>query len=112
MKKRIYFIFSLLLCLLFSLTPVHASETIIKDMNVEVYINENGSAHIKEIWDMNITRGTEVYKVMNNMGPSQIKNLKVQDEKGFVYKNIGDWNVDATRQQKNGKCGLVKRDDN
>ena len=49
MKKRIYFIFSLLLCLLFSLTPVHASETIIKDMNVEVYINENGSAHIKEI---------------------------------------------------------------
>ena len=80
-------------------------------MVVNAYINEDGSAHIQEIWDMNVNEGTEVYKVFDNMGASQISNLQVKDENGLVYRNIGEWDVNASRTEKNGKCGLVTKAD-
>ena len=110
-KKKICLIFSLFLSLFFSIGTVFASSTELKDMQIHAYINEDGSAHIQEIWDMNINEGTEVYKVFNRMGASKITNLKVTDENGLNYKNIGEWDVDASRKQKNGKCGLVTKSD-
>lgn len=109
MKKKIFIIFSLFLSLFFSLGRVYASSTELKEMNVKTYIKEDGSAHIQEIWDMDINKGTEVYKVFNRMGESQITNLQVTDDNGLLYKNIGEWDTNASRKEKNGKCGLVKK---
>ena len=111
MKKKICIIFSLFLSCLFSISPVAASSVDLNDMVVNAYINEDGSAHIQEIWDMNVNEGTEVYKVFDNMGASQISNLQVKDENGLVYRNIGEWDVNASRTEKNGKCGLVTKAD-
>lgn len=111
MKKKICIIFSLFLSCLFSISPVAASDVELNDMVVNAYIREDGSAHIQEIWDMNVNEGTEVYKVFDNMGESRISNLQVKDENGFVYRNIGEWDVDASRSKKNGKCGLVTKSD-
>lgn len=99
-KKKICLIFSLFLSLFFSIGTVFASSTELKDMQIHAYINEDGSAHIQEIWDMNINEGTEVYKVFNRMGASKITNLKVTDENGLNYKNIGEWDVDASRYKR------------
>ncbi|MFR7592087.1 MAG: DUF2207 family protein [Longibaculum sp.] len=109
MKKKICIIFSLFLSIFFSLTPVQAKETVLSQMLVYAYINEDGSAHIKEIWDMSVYEGTEVYKVFNNMGPSKITNLKVKDETGLEYENIGKWNSNVQKEKKNGKCGLIQK---
>ncbi len=38
------------------------------------------------------------------MGDSKITNLKVIDN-NTVYTNIGEWNVDASKEDKNEKCG-------
>lgn len=107
MKKKILFIFSLFLTCAFSLTSVSASDTILHDMNIKANIDENGNAHIQETWDMKINEGTEVYKVFNNMNESEIKDFKVKDENGLVYQNIGEWDSDASRIEKNGKCGII-----
>lgn len=78
-------------------------------MVVNAYINEDGSAHIQEIWDMNVNEGTEVYKVFDNMGASQISNLQVKDENGLVYRNIGEWDVNASRTEKMVSVDLLQR---
>lgn len=109
MTKKICIIFSLFLSLFFSLGSVYASSTELNEMIVNAYIQEDGSAHIQEIWDMDINKGTEVYKVFNKMGASQISHLKVTDENGLQYQNIGEWDTNASRKQKNGKCGLVTK---
>lgn len=111
MKKKICIIFSLFLSLFISIGNVSASSTELKDMSIEAFINDDGSAHIQEIWDMDINKGTEVYKVFNRMGESKILNLQVTDDHGLKYENIGEWDVDASRKQKNGKCGLVTKSD-
>lgn len=107
--KKIYIIFSLFIGIFFSFGNVYASSTELRSMNINTYINEDGSAHIQEIWEMDVNKGTEIYKVMNNMKASKVTNLKVVDENGLQYKNIGKWNSDASRSEKNGKCGLVTK---
>ncbi|MEG0276219.1 MAG: DUF2207 domain-containing protein [Coprobacillus sp.] len=109
MKKKICIIFSLFIISLLSLTPISAASTQINDMRITAYINDDGSAHIQEVWDMDVNKGTEVYKVFNNMGSSRLSNLKVKDNTGRQYQNIGEWDVDASKSEKNGKCGLVTK---
>lgn len=111
MKKKICIIFSLFLSLFISIGHVLASSTELKNMTIQAFIKDDGSAHIQEIWDMDVNEGTEVYKVFNQMGESQITNLQVTDENGLKYQNIRSWDVDASRKEKKGKCGLVTKSD-
>ena len=60
-------------------------------MTIYTTLKDNGDAHIKEIWQMDVHEGTEVYKVMKKMKDKKIQNLKVSDEKGTQYENIGAW---------------------
>lgn len=110
MKKRLCILVSLVLISLFSIHDVNAQGTFLNDLTMDVFIQEDGSAHIKEIWDMNVYEGTEVYKVFDNLNESKITNLKVLDEKGNQYENIGEWNIDFDKEEKDGKCGLVTKD--
>lgn len=107
--KKIFKITTIFLVLLILIVPnkVKAESTYIKNMNITTTIKTNGDAHIKEIWMMSVNEGSEVYKVMNNMNGKEIKNLKVHDEKGEEYTNIGEWDVDA--DDKDYKCGLVTK---
>ncbi|MEG0366991.1 MAG: DUF2207 domain-containing protein [Coprobacillus sp.] len=109
MKKKICIIFSLFITCLLSVGSVFGASTKVNDMRINAYINEDGSAHIQEIWDMDVHTGTEVYKIFDNMGASKLKNLTVKDDAGRQYKNIGEWDVDASKSEKNGKCGLVTK---
>ena len=40
----------------------------IYNMDIDVYLNKDGSANITEVWDVDGDDGTELYKVMNNLG--------------------------------------------
>lgn len=111
MKKKICIIFSLFLACLLSFQVVKASDVDLKDMNITATIKEDGSVHIKEVWDIDVYEGTEIYKVFDNMGDSKLSHLKVVDEKGLQYKNIGEWDSDIDKEEKNGKCGLITKDD-
>lgn len=109
MKKKICLIFSLFLICVFSLTPVYASDIDLYDMNIHVDIHEDGSALIREKWEIDVNEGTEIYKVFNRMDESKIINFSVQDEKGTVYQNIGEWDSRATKSHKDNKCGIMTK---
>lgn len=107
--KKILVILSVMLS--FIVMPVSAEDTYIKSMSVTAILDENGDAHIKEVWDMFVYEGSEVYKVMSNMNNKRITNLKVRDDKNNQYVFIDEWNIDASREEKRNKSGLIQEKD-
>ena len=91
--------------LLFSIN-VYAKDTI-KDMNVEIYIDNNGTATVREKWQTSISSNkySEWYKQYFNLGNSEIKDLQVSMN-GTAYTTIDDWNIDASFDQKKYKAGI------
>ena len=112
MKKKICLIFSLLLILIPSLSSlVYGADTHLNDISIHTTLNNDGNAHVQEIWDINIEEGTEIYKVFDNMGDSHISNFNVVDDQGKRYQNIGEWDVDLDKEDKDGKCGMIQDGD-
>lgn len=104
--KKIILILLLVFCFV-SPVNVKAASASVQDMKINTILDDNGNAHITETWKMSVEEGTEVYKIMENMGNKQIKNLEVRDDRNIEYKNIGNWDVDASMEEKSNKCGLV-----
>ena len=80
------------------------------DLDIQVQLEPNGDAWIQETRQMTIgPRGTECYIVISNLNGSDIGDLSVSDETGKEYLNIGAWDVNSSRSEKAGKCGLVTK---
>ena len=88
--------------------PLFAYEPEIKDIDIDVTLSEDGSAHIRERWDVVVAKGTEWYLVRENLGDIEIKDLAVVDEKGNNFTNEGSWDVDRSIERKARRCGLHK----
>ena len=112
MKKKICLIFSLLFILIPSLSIcVYGADANLNDISIQATLNNDGSAHVQEIWDIDIDEGTEIYKVFDNMGDSHISNFSVVDDQGHRYQNVGQWDVDWDKEDKDGKCGIIQDGD-
>lgn len=98
--KSLVLIFSLFL---FS-GKVNASD--ISSINMDIYIDSNGDAHVKETWNASIYEGTEGYRFYSNMGNSLITNFTVSDQ-SRTYSDIGEWDVYASFSDKAYKSGIV-----
>jgi uncharacterized membrane protein YgcG len=97
----------LLLMLLASATSLSA-RPYLHSLDIRVVLSHNGDAHITETRVMDIdSEGTECYIGLGNMGGSEVRDLQVSDENGLEFTNIGDWDVDRSRDWKAGKCGIV-----
>lgn len=88
----------------------NASE--IDTIDVCVLLERDGTAHISERWaavaDHN---GTELYISLKNMGEMKVTNFKVR-ENGSYFLNNTPWDVDLSREEKTGKCGINRLDGN
>ena len=97
----------LLLMLLASATSLSA-RPYLHSLDIRVVLSHNGDAHITETRVMDIdSEGTECYIGLGNMGGSEVRDLQVTDENGLEFTNIGNWDVDRSRDWKTGKCGIV-----
>ena len=82
------------------------------NLDIKVVLSDNGDAEITETRTMTIdSQGTECYIVIGNLNGSTVSGLKVSDETGLKYINVGSWDVDRSRSQKAGQCGVVKKSD-
>ena len=101
----------LLLMLLVSATNLFAGPRL-NDLNIRVELCPNGDARITEVRQMSIdSEGTECYIVLGNLNGSKVTDLKVTDETGAQFENIGSWDIDRSRSWKEGKCGIVSKHD-
>lgn len=108
--KKLFLIIAVFFVMLTPL-PVFASSNDLQEIEMEIYINQDGSANIKETWQMEAREGTENYKVFNNLYGAVIDDFSVVDEKGTMYQYLDEWDIDASRQEKKNKCGIVKTND-
>ena len=98
--KKIYLFVLMLLVMPISVEATNK----IYSIDIDVDILENGNANITEVWDVDGSDGTEWYKVINNLGNSELTNFTVSmDGKMLTYKT---WNVDESLSQKKGYYGI------
>ena len=98
MKK---IIFTLVLFLVPSI--ILANE--INNIDMKIYVDNNGTAHVTEEWTTNLTQGTEGYKPYYNLGESKISNFKVSmNGKEYTYKS--DYDINASFNEKKYKNGF------
>ena len=78
----------------------------VHDVDITVTLDTDGSAQVREVWDMTLSRGTEVYLGRENLGDIKILNLTVSDETGETYVTDRSWDTDRSFERKKGHCGL------
>ena len=105
MKRLLSFLTVLLLLMP---TAVDASSTKVNNIGITCQIDQNGTATFVEKWDMDVSEGTEGYKIFNGMSDQPLKLIGVTDDRGKTYTNIGSWNSDLTKEYKTNKCGLIR----
>jgi uncharacterized membrane protein YgcG len=101
--KRLLFI---LLSAFVSILAWADSEHTISDVNIVVVLNDSGSAHITEKWQMETSTGTEWYMCRYNLGEMHISNFSVKDETGKTYIFDEPWDLDRSLEEKAGHCGI------
>lgn len=98
MKKILFILISIILFI----PSVYANK--INKIDMDIYINKDGSAQITEVWDVYGTDGTEWYKAINDLTTNELINFKVSmDGKPLKLK---EWNVDESLAEKKGYYGI------
>lgn len=100
MKKILYLVISLMS--FFFLENVSANS--IKNIDMEVYIDSSGTAHIIENWTTSSNQNTEFYKTYKNMGHMEVENFEVSMD-GTSFESTS-WNINASFEEKKYKNGL------
>lgn len=105
MKKVLkIFLFSLFLFIIFTISnKVHANS--IQKISMDIYVDSTGTATITEVWNCNVSEGTEVYHPYYNLGNSKIENLTVS-EGTTKYQTLSSWKTSGNLSSKAYKCGI------
>ena len=98
------FIIFMFVVLFFPFIKVNANT--INSIEMDVYIDESGNASVTEVWDANLTQGTEGYRPYTKLGSSSISNFSVSDESGTQYTSLSSWNTNASFDSKAYKSGI------
>ena len=107
MKKNINYLLLILLSIFIIPVCVKANE--INSIDMDIYLDNNGTAHVTETWDATLTSGTEGYKPYYNIGEASIENFYVT-ENNVKYDTLDYWNVNSSFEEKSYKSGINKVD--
>lgn len=108
MKKILKYLYIIGIFLLF---PISVNAIDIDTVDIDVYVDKNGNAHITEKWiDPEADYGdTEFYKSYDNLGEMSITDYAVTyNNQVFEYKQ--DWDIDESFEEKAYKNGLYYED--
>lgn len=85
---------------------VLAEENKIADIDIQVKLQEDGSATIHEKRAMEVVEDTEVYIELSNLGESELIDFDVAS-----FEEETDWDIDASFDEKAFKYGVLDRDE-
>ena len=106
---------TLLILLFAGLSFAECLASTVKGLDISVLLHGNGSASITEHWIIDLDdedAKTEWYVAHKWLGDMRIEKLTVD---GYVpgkegltrFETLDEWDVDADREEKSGKCGLA-----
>lgn len=83
----------------------------VERLTTDVALEQDGSAHVTQIFSAQTDEGTEFYMDRLTSGGLTYANFTVSDENGPYALTADDrWDVDASFEEKAGKCGLLNID--
>jgi len=108
-KKRIsiYVLIFLLILGIFPVEKSYGDSHRLEDLDINVFINKDGSARISERRIANLIEGTENFIVINDLGKSEIKDFLVEED-GREFQYIDNWDIDKSREEKTFKNGIIE----
>ena len=109
MKKKITAVFTVFLCAGL-LCCTASADNRVPEMEIEVALRPDGSAYVTQTWSADIDEGTEFYLACRDSGYLTITDFFVSDVNG-PYTFVEDWDVDASFEEKAGKCGILETDE-
>ena len=74
-------------------------------IDMDIYIDSNGDAHVKENITYSSNKNTEIYHSYETLGNSEITNFTVKDSTGRDYTYLSNWNVNGSFADKSYKYG-------
>jgi len=98
--------FLLIIAALASAGAAIAVDWNIHSIEINYLLLQDGSARIREIWDMETEEGSEVYIPRQNLGDMEISDFSVSDEEYDSFDFVDSWDVDWSRSRKAGHCGI------
>lgn len=99
----------ILLLVLASATSLFARPQLHR-LDIRVVLSHNGDARITETRQMSIdSEGTECYIGKGLPDGCEVRDLRVIDETGREFEDVGSWDIDRSRSWKEGKCGIVAK---
>ena len=102
----------LLLVTLLAARGLCAREQKVRDVDINITLIKNGNIVIHERWDVDTgDKITEWYLVRENLGDIGIDRFSVFDGDNDKLEDIGEWDVNRTREEKAGKYGIVHKPD-
>lgn len=102
MKKIFKGLFAFVLLLTF---PLVVKANSISSIDMDIYVDESGTAHVTETWSANLNQGSEGYKPYYNLGNAKITNFKVNENgKEYVYED--HWDTNNSFKEKAYKNGI------
>lgn len=102
MRKKINYLIILIMLFIF---PIVVKANSIEKIDMDIYLDSNGTAHVTEVWSANLSQGTEGYKPYYNLGNANITNFKVS-ENGNAYEFDDYWNPNDSFDSKAYKNGF------
>ena len=94
----------LMLFLIIMLCPIWVYADHMYNVDMDIYVSEDGTAKITEVWDVKADSGTEWYKALYNLGTEEVSNFTVMmDGRELSYK---EWNVNESLSDKSGYYGI------
>ena len=101
--KKVIKIVLFLIVIFISVNKVKANS--ISNIDMDIYIDSKGTAHITEVWNVSLNQGTEGYKSYKNIGNARITNFKVTDG-NTEYQTIDGWDTTKSFNEKAYKAGI------
>ncbi|MGM9882323.1 MAG: DUF2207 family protein [Bacilli bacterium] len=105
MRKIYIFLIEVLI-----LVPKIVFANSINSIDMDIYIDNSGTAHVTEVWDAYLDTGTEGYKPYYNLRESVISNFKVYLNDS-MYSYVDSWNINGSFDDKKYKNGFNYIDD-
>lgn len=102
MRKKLCY---LIVLLSMFMMPLIVRANSISSIDMDIYVDKNGTAHVTEKWTARLNEGTEGYKPYYNLGNAKFSNFRVS-ENGKEYTFLNSWNPSASFSSKAYKNGI------
>lgn len=106
MLKRITAALTAIFCIALFIPAVFAANQV-PEMEIDVALRPDGSACITQTWTADTHEGTEFYLARKDSGYLSITDFSVSDKNG-TYTLVENWDVNASFEEKAGKCGILQ----